>query len=78
MSRVEIKSGGKMQDFKKGGRLSSMRFTPSETNSKTVQMYLETSEGQDNITYLTLDEAVELKAELDKAISESIKNYHKE
>jgi hypothetical protein len=77
MSRVKIKDGGKMGDFR-GGKLTAIRVSPSDTNTKCVQLYLETSEGDDNLSYLTLDEAVELKAVIDKAVKEAIENYYKD
>ena len=75
MAKVTIEQGGKMGDFNRGGKLASIQFAPCDVKSMNIHLYLETSEGQDNLSYLTLEEAVQLKAELEKAIRETIEQF---
>lgn len=76
---VKLTGGGQVERLR--GKLTSVTFFPSEGKSKTVSMVLKfkvTSQDMledDNLSYLSIDEAIEMIAALKHAIKGVIDNY---
>lgn len=81
IGKVSIAGGGQVESLK--GKLTAIKFHPmaDSPSSKLIAMILESkkpnSEGfpDDNLSYLTLDEAMDLVKELNSAIRETIDQY---
>jgi hypothetical protein len=81
MNKVEIKGGGQVERL--NGKLTAINVAAGNKDSTGLELWLHSIAkddeglGDSSLTYLSLDEALELSKMLDSAIKDSINQYTK-
>ena len=65
-----IKEGGQLKSFGKDEKIITINFSCDANNH--IDLWIKSSIGSESLTYLSLEEAVQLKRDLQSAINELV------